>query len=54
MSYAHFVACNNSDVKGAQTRGAYNVLLDIVMALSSDLDLHTVKYTLLNEVDLDH
>lgn len=35
-----------------KTRGAYNVLLDLVSALGSDIGSGTVKYTLLTEADL--
>jgi hypothetical protein len=35
-----------------KTRGAYNVLLDLVNALGGDLPGNTVKYTLLPEADL--
>ena len=35
-----------------KTRGAYNVLLDLVSALGSDIGGGTVKYTLLTEGDL--
>ena len=35
-----------------KTRGAYNVLLDLVSALGSDIPGGTVKYTLLTEADL--
>jgi hypothetical protein len=50
-----FAATNNTEVASnpAKTRGAYNVLLDLVTALSSDLPSSTVKYTLLTEQDLD-
>jgi hypothetical protein len=37
----------------SKTRGAYNVLLDVVTALSGDMPNNTVKYTLLTEADLD-
>ena len=36
-----------------QTRGAYNVLSDLVTAYGSDLQDDTVKYTLLRQEDLD-
>jgi hypothetical protein len=36
-----------------KTRGAYNVLTDVVTALSGDMPNNTVKYTLLTEADLD-
>jgi len=50
-----FAAANNAEVAGnpSKTRGAYNVLLDLVTALSSDLPGNSVKYTLLTEEDLD-
>ena len=49
-----FVARNNERVneKPTRTRGAYNVLLDLVAALASDARSNTVKYTLLAEDDL--
>jgi len=49
-----FVAVNNKAVNDnrSQTRGAYNVLLDLVTALSGDMRSNTVKYTLLDENDL--
>ena len=49
-----FAATNNAEVASepSKTRGAYNVLLDLVTALGSDLS-PTVKYTLLTEQDLD-
>lgn len=49
-----FAALNNAEVTAnpARTRGAYNVLLDLVTALGSDLS-PTVKYTLLTEPDLE-
>ena len=37
----------------SKTRGAYNVLLDLVTALGSDLSSNTVQDTLLTEQDLD-
>jgi len=48
-----FAAVNNGEVNSTptRTRGAYNVLLDLVTALGSDL-APTVKYTLLLEDDL--
>ncbi len=50
-----FAAVNNGEVAGnpSKTRGAYNVLLDLVTALASDLPGNTVRYTLLIEPDLD-
>ena len=54
VNCAAFAAQNNDEIAAnpAKTRGAYNVLLDLVTALSSDLS-PTVKYTLLAEPDLD-
>lgn len=53
VSCAKFAALNNGEINSnpAVTRGAYNVLLDLVTALGSDLP-PTVKYTLLVEEDL--
>jgi hypothetical protein len=50
-----YAAVNNTEIASnpAKTRGAYNVLLDLVTALASDLPTNTVKYTLLVEQDLD-
>jgi peptidoglycan hydrolase-like protein with peptidoglycan-binding domain len=50
-----FAAVNNSEIATdpTRTRGAYNVLLDLVTALASDLPANTIKYTLLVEQDLD-
>jgi len=50
-----FVAVNNSEVSSdrSKTRGAYNVLLDLVTALGNDVANASVKYTLLVEADLD-
>jgi hypothetical protein len=49
-----FVATNNSEVARdpSKTRGAYNLLADLVLALGSDLPGNTVLYTLLTEQDL--
>ena len=46
---------NNGEVASnpAKTRGAYNVLVDLVTSLASDLPTNAVKYTLLVERDLD-
>lgn len=54
VSCAKFAALNNGEINSnpAVTRGAYNVLLDLVTALGSDLP-PTVKYTLLVEEDLE-
>ena len=48
-----FTALNNDELANdpAKTRGAYNVLLDLVTALASDLS-PTLKYMLLTEQDL--
>lgn len=53
VNCAGFAAVNNGEVNSTptRTRGAYNVLLDLVTALGSDLP-PTVKYTLLVEDDL--
>lgn len=50
-----FAALNNPEiaVDPSKTRGAYNVLLDLVTALSNDLPTNSVKYTLLTEQDMD-
>lgn len=52
-----YVAINNGEVKDKsknKTRGAYNVLTDIIGAFSSDMRLaNRVKYMLLLEEDLD-
>jgi len=50
-----FAATNNGEIAAnpAKTRGAYNVILDLVTALGSDLPTNNVKYTLLVEQDLD-
>ncbi len=50
-----FAAVNQSEIAAnpAKTRGAYNVLLDLVTALGSDLPAHGVRYTLLTEQDLE-
>ncbi len=52
---ARFVARNNSEVakNPAKTRGAYNVLVDLVTALSADTGSSSVQYMLLTEQDLD-
>jgi hypothetical protein len=48
------VGRNNTDVTNdrSKTRGAYNVLVDVVTALGSDLPDSSIKYTLLAEQDL--
>lgn len=49
-----FVANNNSEIADPKkTRGAYNVLQDLVTALGSDIGGNAVKYALLVEEDLD-
>lgn len=50
-----FAAINERDMAAnpTKTRGAYNVLLDLVTALGSDLPGNTIRYTLLTEQDLD-
>lgn len=54
VSCASFAALNNGEVASnpGKTRGAYNVLQDLVTALGSDVS-PTVRYTLLAEGDLD-
>lgn len=49
-----FVATNNGEVAAdpSKTRGAYNLLADLVIGLGSDLPGNTVRYTLLMEEDL--
>ncbi|MFK7967424.1 MAG: hypothetical protein AB8C46_25970, partial [Burkholderiaceae bacterium] len=49
-----FVAVNNKAINTnkSQTRGAYNVLVDLITALSGDMRSNTVKFTLLDEDDL--
>jgi hypothetical protein len=49
-----FVAVNNGEVakNPSKTRGAYNLLADLVLGLGSDLPGHSVRYTLLMEQDL--
>lgn len=47
-----FVATNNKQVTHSKTRGAYNVLVDLVTALSGDMNTPVVKYMLLDESDL--
>jgi hypothetical protein len=50
-----FAGINQAELNSnlQKTRGAYNVLLDLVAALGSDLPGSSVKYTLLAEQDLD-
>jgi len=52
---AAFAAANNGEIASnpSKTRGAYNVLVDLVTALSGDLPGGSVKYTLLAEEDLE-
>jgi hypothetical protein len=54
VSCASYAALNNGEVASnpGRTRGAYNVLQDLVTALGSDVS-PTVRYTLLAERDLD-
>ncbi len=49
-----FTATNQAelDANPARTRGAYNVLVDLVTALASDLPSPTVRYTLLTQAEL--
>jgi hypothetical protein len=49
-----FAAINQDEIQAnpQKTRGAFNVVLDLVTALASDLPGNTVKYTLLTEADL--
>ena len=49
-----FVATNNTEVANdpSKTRGAYNLLADLVLGLGNDLPGNTVLYTLLTEQDL--
>jgi hypothetical protein len=49
-----FVATNNGEVASnpSKTRGAYNLLADLVLGLGGDLPGNTVRYTLLMEQDL--
>ncbi|MBV6523043.1 MAG: hypothetical protein MNPFHGCM_03210 [Gemmatimonadaceae bacterium] len=50
-----FAAANNGELAAnpSRTRGAYNVLLDLVTAMSGDMSSNAVRYTLLVESDLD-
>ena len=54
VSCAAFAATTPAEASTnpVKTRGAYNVMLDLVTALGSDLPGSSVKYTLLNEADL--
>lgn len=49
-----FCAVNNGEVAAnpAKTRGAYNVIVDLVLGLGSDLPGNTIRYTLLSEEDV--
>jgi hypothetical protein len=49
-----FVALNNGEVaaNAAKTRGAYNVIVDLVLGLGSDLPGNTIRYTLIGDEDL--
>jgi peptidoglycan hydrolase-like protein with peptidoglycan-binding domain len=49
-----FAAVNQDELQAnpQKTRGAFNVVVDLVTALASDLPGNTVKYTLLAEADL--
>ena len=54
VSCAAFAATRSTDPTTLpdKTRGAYNVLLDLVTALGSDIPGAAVKYTLVDEADL--
>ncbi|MEO5698506.1 MAG: peptidoglycan-binding protein [Burkholderiaceae bacterium] len=54
VSCAEYAATRSTDptTRPDKTRGAYNVLLDLVTALGSDIPGSAVKYTLLTEGDL--
>jgi len=49
-----FVAVNNGEIatNPAKTRGAYNVIVDLVLALGSDLPGNAIRYTLITDEDL--
>ena len=49
-----FVAINNSEIASSpsKTRGAYNLLADLVLGLGNDVAGNAVRYTLLMEEDL--
>jgi len=49
-----FVAVNNGEIatNPARTRGAYNVIVDLVLGLGSDLPGNTIRYTLISDQDL--
>ena len=48
-----FVATNNGEIAAnpLKTRGAYNVIVDLVLGFGSDLPANAVRYTLLPEAD---
>lgn len=50
---ADFVATNNDAVSNAKTRGAYSLMVDLATALAGDLESAEVRYTLLEEEDLE-
>jgi hypothetical protein len=54
VSCASFAATtpNEASTDRLKTRGAYNVLVDLITALGSDLPGASVKYSLLDEADL--
>jgi hypothetical protein len=49
-----FVAVNNGEIAAnpARTRGAYNVIADLVLGIGNDLPGDTIRYTLIAERDL--
>jgi hypothetical protein len=55
VSCADYAAVTSSEPTSRRdrTRGAYNVLVDLVTALSGDMPGNAVKYTLLTELDLE-
>ncbi len=52
MDCSSFVAANASRLSSSKTRGAYNVLVHLATALSSDTGANTVEYFLMTEDDL--
>ncbi|MBL8537939.1 MAG: peptidoglycan-binding protein [Hyphomonadaceae bacterium] len=55
VSCQNFAAVRSGEPQtpgSGKTRGAYNVLVDLVTALSGDMPSNTVRYTLLKEPDL--
>ena len=54
ISCAAFAAADpkEASTSSGKTRGAYNVLLDLVSALASDISNGSLKYMLLTESDL--